>query len=142
MPVEIISFHPDLIAPAGALLAARHERDRASRPELPARFEEPAAARAAVAATWQRPHASGVAVVQGDDLRGFLIGDMSFDPLLGRSAWVRLPGCAAIAPAWPLGAAPTCWPRAFGHVRAFARQHTAWCGGWTSVLRGRAKASV
>lgn len=94
MPIDIVPFHADLIPEAGALLAQRHRRDRAVLPELPARFEDPATARAAVEATWQRPMTGGVAALSKGRLLGYLIGEIVIDHLRGRSAWVRLPGCA------------------------------------------------
>lgn len=94
MPTEIIPFHTDLIPAAGALLAQRHQRDRAALPELSVRFEDPAQARTAVAAAWQRTGASGVAALNGGRLVGYLIGDLVVDPPWERSAWVRLAGCA------------------------------------------------
>ncbi len=95
MTINIVPFHPDLIPEAGALLAQRHQRDRVSMPELPDRYEDPAVAQAAVEAVWRRENAGGVAALDNGRLVGYLIGDMVFDPLWGRSAWVRLPGCAA-----------------------------------------------
>jgi hypothetical protein len=95
MPFDILPFGDPMIPEAGALLALRHERLRASRPESPARFEEPEAARAAVEALWRRERAGGVAA-RGEDgrMRGYLIGDLVLDNLWGRSAWVRFAGCA------------------------------------------------
>ncbi len=93
-PMDLVPFHTELIPEAGALLAQRHRRDRTVRPELPVRFEDPAIAQAAVEATWRRPGVSGVAALSEGRLLGYLIGDLVIDHLWGRSAWVRLPGCA------------------------------------------------
>jgi ribosomal protein S18 acetylase RimI-like enzyme len=97
MKFEIVPFDAGLIPQAAVLLAERHRRDRAVLPELPPRFEDPAAARAAIEATWRRTHGDGVAALHGGQLLGYLIGDMALDPVWGRSAWVRLAGCALAA---------------------------------------------
>ncbi len=94
MTVDIIPFTEDMLAEAGTLLAQRHRRDRLSLPELPVRFEDPAVAVAAVQAGLGREHAAGLAAVGGDRLLGYLIGDLVIDAVWGRSAWVRLAGCA------------------------------------------------
>src|SRR5438128_331998 len=92
--LEIVSFDEAMLPEAAALLALRHQRQRAVRPELPAVFEDPSAARAAVEAVWRREGASGVAALSGGRLRGYLIGEMVLDNLWGRSGWVRFAGCA------------------------------------------------
>lgn len=94
-PFDILPFDDPMLPEAGALLALRHGRLRATRPELPARFEDPEAARAAVDALWRRERAGGVAALgDGGWMRGYLIGHLVLDNLWGRSAWVRLAGCA------------------------------------------------
>lgn len=97
MSLEIIPFHAALLPEAGTLLAQRHRRDRALLPELPSRFEEPAVACRAVTATWEKDEARGVAAVRDGQLLGYLIGELAIGQVWGRSAWVRLPGCA-VAP--------------------------------------------
>jgi hypothetical protein len=96
MPFDILPFGDPMIPEAGALLALRHERLRASRPESPARFEEPEAARAAVEALWRRERAGGVAA-RGEDgrMRGYLIGDLVLDNL-----WGEAHGCASPDALW------------------------------------------
>jgi len=94
MPIDILPFQDDMILDAAALLAQRHQRDRAVLPELPPRFSDPDTARAAVETTWRRARASGVAAVQGGRLLGYLIGDTVIEPTWGRSGWVRPAGCA------------------------------------------------
>jgi GNAT superfamily N-acetyltransferase len=91
---QIIPFSEDMLPNAGELLAQRWRSDRLSLAELPDSFENPALAAAAVAASLGREHARGVAAVDGDRLLGYLIGDLVIDSIWGRSAWVRLPGCA------------------------------------------------
>lgn len=92
--MQIVAFSAAHLPGAGALLAARHKRDRQALPALPERFEQAEAAQAAVAAALERPHASGVAAVNGDRLLGYLIGELTFDTLRGRSAWVMPAGLA------------------------------------------------
>ncbi|MEZ4861608.1 MAG: GNAT family N-acetyltransferase [Caldilineaceae bacterium] len=94
MSLTLVAFHAELLSQAGALLAARHCRDRALCPALPARFEDPVVATDAVAAALQRSHALGFAALQEDRLVAYLIGDMQIDNLWGRTAWVRTAGCA------------------------------------------------
>lgn len=92
--LQITPFTEDMLPAAGALLAQRHRGDRLVLPELPARFEDPAIAAAAIQACLEREHASGLAAMDGERLLGYLIGDLVIDPVWGRSAWVRLAGCA------------------------------------------------
>lgn len=94
MPIKIIPFEETFLPQAATLLAERHKRDRATFPEMPTRFEDPQVARKAIEAALQRKHASGFAAFEGDTLVAYLIGDMVIDETWGRSAWVRLPGCA------------------------------------------------
>lgn len=91
---EIIPFAEALAADAGALLAARHRRDRQTLPDLPERFEDAAAAAGAVSASFSQAGASGVAAVRGSQLLGYMIGRPTIDSLWGRSAWVRPAGLA------------------------------------------------
>lgn len=93
-PIEFAPFRDDFLPEAGALLAARHRRDRAALPELPDRFEDPGVARRAVEAAWRRPNASGVAALEGGGMAGYLIADVGIDAFRGRSVWVRLAGHA------------------------------------------------
>jgi GNAT superfamily N-acetyltransferase len=97
MPVEIVALTPELLPAAAALLARRHQQDRAMQPLLPAYYETPTAARAAIDAALQRPYAQGFAAVEDGRLLAYLIGDMVLDAVWGRSGWVRLPGCAVAA---------------------------------------------
>jgi len=92
---HILPFTADLLPAAGALLAGRCLGDRLTLPALPAHFEEPAVAKAAIQASLDRDHARGVAAVDGNQLLGYLVGDLVIDAVWGRSAWVRLAGCAS-----------------------------------------------
>jgi ribosomal protein S18 acetylase RimI-like enzyme len=94
MSYDILPFTEDMLSEAGHLFARRHQHNRQVSPELPARFEDPAVATGAVKASLSRDHASGVAAMDGDRLLGYLVGDLVIDAQWGRSAWVRLPGCA------------------------------------------------
>ena len=94
MTLKIIPFNEEMLPQAGALLAQRHRRDRASLPELPARFEEPVIARKAVEAALHRQHAGGFAALDNSRLAAYLIGDMAIDNVWGRSGWIRTAGCA------------------------------------------------
>jgi ribosomal protein S18 acetylase RimI-like enzyme len=94
MPLQIGPLQPEWLPAAGALLAARQGRDRILAPLLPARFEDAATCTRAVEAALKRPQASGVAAFDGDRLAAYLVGDLVLDEVWGRSAWVRLAGCA------------------------------------------------
>jgi GNAT superfamily N-acetyltransferase len=91
---EILPFNASMLPEAGALFALRHQRLRATHPELPVAFEAPDAARPVVEAAWKREQADGVAAVRDGRLLGYLIGRLVIDPLWGRTAWVRFAGCA------------------------------------------------
>jgi GNAT superfamily N-acetyltransferase len=94
MPLRILPLEHDHLPAAGALLAARHGRDRAVRPGLPARFEDPAMAAQAVRAALQRPHAAGYAALVNGKVVAYLAGDLAISEVWGRSGWVRTAGCA------------------------------------------------
>jgi hypothetical protein len=95
MALTIEPFGEQHIAAAGALLARSHQRDRISRPELPARFEDPLVAARAVEAAWRTPWTSGVAAFDGERMRGFLIGELTVaDMARERSASIGRAGHA------------------------------------------------
>lgn len=97
MAIDLTRFHPDMLPAAAALLAARHQRDRAAQPLLPEGPENPALALAAVESVWTRAGAQGAAAVEDGRLRGYLIGRMEVDTLRGRTTWVS-PAGHALAP--------------------------------------------
>jgi GNAT superfamily N-acetyltransferase len=99
--MPIVPFRDDLIPEAGTLLAQRHQRDRTRLPQLPARFEDAVAAGKAVEAALKRNQASGLAMMSGGRMLGYMLGDLQIDNLRGRSAWIRTAGCA-LAPDEPL----------------------------------------
>jgi GNAT superfamily N-acetyltransferase len=92
--VELVPFRENFLADAAELLAARHRRDRAELPELPARFEKPAIALKAIEAVWHRPRTSGVAALDGGRVAGYLFADLTIDAFRGRIAWMRWAGHA------------------------------------------------
>lgn len=95
--LEIVPFTSDHTEAAGSLLASRHQRDRAVLPDLPVRFEEAEAARGAIQNFLARPWASGFAALREGRLVGYMVGEMNFDEVWGRSGWVR-PHGFAVAP--------------------------------------------
>lgn len=95
--LHIVPFNAGHLPDAGALLAARHQRERRTLPHLPFQVEDPAVAHAAVTALWQRPRTSGVAAFAGDRMLGFLFGETIVDTQRGRLAWISLAG-HALAP--------------------------------------------
>jgi len=98
MPVEIVPFQQSHIEEAGTLLAHRHQHARMTFPELPQRFADAQVAGRAIAAALRREGAGGAAAIRGGRLCGYLIGDLQFEGVWGRSAWVRSAGMA-LAPA-------------------------------------------
>ncbi len=92
--LTIVPFTLEWLPEAGELLARHHARLREVQPQLPPTCEEPVAARRLVDAAWQREGATGVAALRADRLVGYLLGDTVLDMLWGRSAWIRLAGCA------------------------------------------------
>ena len=92
--IEIIPFETGLLPQAAALLAARHERDRAAMPLLPAEFSATEGAERAIRAALDRTAASGVAAVLDGRVIAYLIGDRQISEVWGRSGWVRASACA------------------------------------------------
>jgi hypothetical protein len=88
-------FADEHVEAAGALLAARHRRQRATEPLLPARFEDVATASAAVEAVWRKESAAGTVALRDGRLVGYLVGAPRDDALWGANAWVELAGHAA-----------------------------------------------
>jgi ribosomal protein S18 acetylase RimI-like enzyme len=119
MAVEIVPFHEGFLPAAAELLAARHARDRAAMPLLPARFETTRAALDAVRDVWHKPWSSGAAATSDGRLISYLIGEARFDTLRGRHVWMHLAGHALAAEAPPdlYAAAGPPWLRlgAFDH---------------------------
>ena len=74
MTASIVPFAKEHITAAGALLAARHQRDREWAPDLPPRYADADAARSALQQTLSEEGISGVAAMQAGNLAGFLLG--------------------------------------------------------------------
>ncbi len=88
---ELIPFTESHLPSAGTLLAARHARDRAAFPELPARFEDAKVATKAVETLFSKKSAFGFAAIQDGELIAYLIGETASQDW-GRSGYVYLPG--------------------------------------------------
>ncbi len=93
MKIEIKPFDEGCIPQAGALLAARHKRNRADFPLLPERFEDPAMAEKAVTALWSKKLKNGYAAFRNGKMTAYIIGEYMVNPW-GRCGYVQLPGLA------------------------------------------------
>lgn len=92
--MTIEPFAPDHLDAAAELLAARHRRLRAARPELPERFADPAATRPLLAGLLDRPDAHGVVAVREGSAVGYLIGYRRTEEIWGRACWSPVEGQA------------------------------------------------
>lgn len=95
----LVSFTERHLDEAGALLAARHRRDRAAEPALPSRFAEREEALGAIEGLWRASEVGGVAALRAGRLIGYLIGSLSLDPQRGRFGRIELAGHALAADA-------------------------------------------
>lgn len=93
--MQIVPFRQEHLAEAGALLAARHRRDRLNQPLLPAPFEEVETAQQSVELLLQTKGARGVAAVKDGALQGFLMARSLTAPIWGRAAQIPYHGHAA-----------------------------------------------
>jgi ribosomal protein S18 acetylase RimI-like enzyme len=149
MALTIEPFGEQHVAAAGALLARCHQRDRISRPELPARFEDPVVAARAVEDAWRAPWTSGVAAFDGERMRGFLIGELTIaDMARERSASIHRAGHAVdpevdtrLLPQLYAAAAPT-WLSAgcFSHDVTVSASNWAELHAWFGVGFGMEQA--
>jgi len=89
---EILPFADEHVADAGRLLAARHRRHRAGRPELSASFEDAAVAQQQVADAWAADDASGTVAVEGGRVVGYVLGAPKASPVWGPNLWVESAG--------------------------------------------------
>jgi GNAT superfamily N-acetyltransferase len=87
-------FTSDHLDGAAMLLAARHARQRAAEPLLPARFEKPAAAGAEIVRLLDKG-AEGLAATRGGHLTAYILGTRDSDSVWGPNVWVELAGHAA-----------------------------------------------
>ncbi len=94
--MEIRDLDSRQLDAAASLLAARHARDRRLHPEFPVGFEDAGRARQAIEACLERPQAKGIVALEGDEVLGYLIADLSLNGPRS-SAWIRLPGHALAA---------------------------------------------
>ncbi len=92
--MHILPFGAEHLGAAASLLAARQERLRSIRPELPSAFARAAACRPLVDAIFERPDAHGVVALRGDAVVGYLAGYPRPEPIWGRAAWSPIEGCA------------------------------------------------
>lgn len=93
MKTEYVRFTENMIPEAGSLLAARHKRNRAVQPWLPARFEDPQVATKAVEVLWGKKNRNGYAAFRDGKMVAYLIGVMVVQPW-ERCGYVYLPGYA------------------------------------------------
>jgi ribosomal protein S18 acetylase RimI-like enzyme len=91
--LEILPFADEHVAAAGALLAARHRRHRASEPLLSPRYEDPAAARQEIELL-RRDGGSGAVALRGGRVVGYLLGRRRAEETWGANVWVEAAGHA------------------------------------------------
>lgn len=96
--IETRPFDEGDLAAAGRLLAARHARQRRSRPLLSSRFEDPAVAEAEVTAAWKAEEVSGAVALRGGEVVGYLLGAPRPGSLWGPNVWVESAGQAVTEP--------------------------------------------
>ena len=92
--VEIHPFTAEHVPAAGRLLAERHRRHRADRPELSPAFEDAAAAEKQVAGATSIADASGAVATQGGRVVGYLLGAPKPNQVWGPNLWVESAGQA------------------------------------------------
>ena len=90
---EILPFADEHVSDAGRLLAGRHRRHRADRPELSPTFEDAAAAEKVVAEAWSAEDASGAVATLDGRVVGYLLGSPK-GSLWGPNVWVESAGQA------------------------------------------------
>lgn len=99
MHMHIVPFSEADLEEAVALLARRHQEDRAHEAALPDRFTQPDQARVELEKTWKAStvregSGGGVVVRDGERMIGYMIGVPKIDEVWGRSVWVDLAGHA------------------------------------------------
>ena len=93
---EILPFTDDHLPEAGRLLAQRHRRHRADRPELAASFEDAGVAEKQVAEAWAADDASGAVATRDGRVLGYLLGAPKPSAVWGPNLWVESAGYAAL----------------------------------------------
>jgi ribosomal protein S18 acetylase RimI-like enzyme len=96
--LELVAFSDEHLEDAAALLAARHRRNRALEPLLPARYERHAEAFDELQRVWEAEGASGSASLWDGRLVGYLIGAPRDPTVWGQNTWVELAGHAVDEP--------------------------------------------
>ena len=91
---EILPFTDDHVPEAGRLLAQRHRRHRADRPELAASFEDAGVAEKQVAEAWAADDASGAVATRDGRVLGYLLGAPKPSAVWGPNLWVESAGQA------------------------------------------------
>jgi GNAT superfamily N-acetyltransferase len=91
---EIVPFADEHLDGAAALLAARHARNRASEPLLPARFDDEAQTRNEIESVWRKEGAAGATASRNGRMVGYLIGAPGNDDVWGANMWIDLAGHA------------------------------------------------
>lgn len=92
--LEIHPFADEHVPEAGRLLAARHRRHRADRPELSGSFEDPAFAEKQVAEAGALADASGAVATRDGRVAGYLLGAPKPSAVWGPNLWVESAGQA------------------------------------------------
>jgi ribosomal protein S18 acetylase RimI-like enzyme len=92
--LEIQPFSEEHIGGAAALLAERHDRQRAVEPGLPANIDY----RAEIEALWAIEERSGAAAIREGELVGYLLGAHRADGFWGANIWVEYAGHAVREP--------------------------------------------
>jgi GNAT superfamily N-acetyltransferase len=97
MPITLVPFGDAHLEPAAALLASRHQRDRAWAPDLSPQFEDPAANRPVLQQLCAQDGMDGVAALRDDRLVGFMLGAPELGVPTGAWAGMMRPRSAEIA---------------------------------------------
>jgi len=90
--MECVPFESGLIPQAAELVASRQAEQSKQFKLLPTQYEASESAKTAVDKAWGRELATGAAILEGNQLLGYLFGDISDNELRGKSAWIRLAG--------------------------------------------------
>ena len=94
MTHSIVPFTDKLVPQAASLLASRHHSDRTILPFLSGLFENVDEAGRCIRVLMEEKKSNGFAVLKDDLLRAFLLGDVVYGPIWGRTGWVRAGGWA------------------------------------------------
>jgi len=92
--LQIQPFSQEHISDAAAMLAERHERQRAVEPGLPANVDY----RAEVQSLWDAKERSGAVAIRDGEVVGYLLGAHREDKTWGENVWVEYAGHAVREP--------------------------------------------